>query len=246
MSEWDLLWRLALALGLASAIGLERELHQKSAGLRTYTIVGVGAALFMLISQYGFLGILEAQHLSAAHENTIVLDPSRVAAQIVSGIGFIGAGLIFVRRDAVVKGLTTAAGVWLTAAVGAAAAADMPVIAVAGTASYFIVVYAISPLTGLLPASLQPVARLTVTYADGRGILRSVLAACSEREFTVGDVDVERREEQGRDSGSRGPSVAVALDVHGKGSIPELAAHLEGIDGVLAVATRADVEREPE
>src|ERR1700742_5083242 len=101
MSEWDLIWRLGLALALSASIGLDRELRQKSAGLRTYTLVGVGSALFMLISKYGFYDVLVP--------NEIVLDPSRVAAQIVSGSGFLGAGLIFVRRDSV-RGLTTAAG----------------------------------------------------------------------------------------------------------------------------------------
>ena len=105
MNEWDLIWRIGLALVLSASIGLDRELRQKSAGLRTYTLVGVGSALFMLISKYGFFDVLKP--------GEVILDPSRVAAQIVSGIGFIGAGLIFVRRDSV-RGLTTAAGVWLT------------------------------------------------------------------------------------------------------------------------------------
>ena len=136
MNEWDLVWRLGLALALSASIGLDRELRQKSAGLRTYTLVGLGSALFMLISKYGFFDVLA--------ENEVVLDPSRVAAQIVSGIGFIGAGLIFVRRDAV-RGLTTAAGVWLVAAVGAAAGASLPVLAIATTVAYFIVVHALAP-----------------------------------------------------------------------------------------------------
>src|SRR3978361_2151649 len=122
--EWDLIWRLGLALVLSASIGLDRELRQKSAGLRTYTLVGVGSALFMLISKYGFFDVLAA--------NEVGLAPSRVAAQIVSGIGFLGAGLIFVRRDSV-RGLTTAAGVWLTAAVGAAAGASLAVLAIAPT-----------------------------------------------------------------------------------------------------------------
>src|SRR6201999_611989 len=132
VDEWDLIWRLGLALALSASIGLDRELRQKSAGLRTYTLVGIGSAVFMLISKYGFFDVLVA--------NEIVLDPSRVAAQIVSGIGFIGAGLIFVRRDSV-RGLTTAAGAWLTAAVGAAAGAGMPVLAIVTTVAYFATVY---------------------------------------------------------------------------------------------------------
>lgn len=100
---------LGLAFVLSSLIGLEREWRQKSAGLRTNALVGTGAALFLLVSKYGFGDIVIGK--------LIVLDPSRVAAQIVSGIGFIGGGLIFVRGDAV-RGLTTAAVVWVTAAVG--------------------------------------------------------------------------------------------------------------------------------
>ena len=124
-SQWDLLWRLAVALGLSSAIGLEREMRQKSAGLRTHSLVGLGAALFVLVSTYGFSDVLDQDH--------VVLDPSRVAAQIVSGIGFIGGGLIFVRRDSV-RGLTTAAGVWVTAAVGTAAGAGLAILATADLA----------------------------------------------------------------------------------------------------------------
>jgi len=89
-----------LALVLASAIGLEREAAAKSAGLRTHALVGVGAAVFMVISKYGFDDLLTAEHVAP--------DPSCIAAQIVSGIGFLGAGLIFVRQD-IVRGLTTAA-----------------------------------------------------------------------------------------------------------------------------------------
>ena len=102
---------LGLALVLSAIVGIEREVRQKSAGLRTHALVGTGAALFMLISKYGFSDVLVT--------GQVVVDPSRVAAQIVSGIGFIGAGLIFVRQDAV-RGLTTAASVWVTAAIGVA------------------------------------------------------------------------------------------------------------------------------
>jgi hypothetical protein len=97
---WRQMGELGAALVLSAGIGVEREIRQKNAGLRTHTLVGLGAALFMLISKYGFNDVLQT--------GVIVLDTSRMAAQIVSGIGFIGAGLIFVRRDSV-RGLTTAA-----------------------------------------------------------------------------------------------------------------------------------------
>ena len=121
---WIQLAELALAFILSASIGLEREIRQKSAGLRTYTLVGFSSALVMLVSKYGFTDILKS--------GRVVLDPSRIAAQIVSGIGFIGGGLIFVRKD-IVRGLTTAATVWLTAAVGMACGAGLPILAIAVT-----------------------------------------------------------------------------------------------------------------
>lgn len=98
--SWLQFGELGLAFILSSVIGLEREFRAKSAGLRTHTLVGVAAALIVLVSKYGFGDTIV--------KDAVVLDPSRVAAQIVSGIGFIGGGLIFVQRD-VVRGLTTAA-----------------------------------------------------------------------------------------------------------------------------------------
>ena len=192
MNEWDLVWRLGLALALSASIGLDRELRQKSAGLRTYTLVGVGSALFMLISKYGFFDVLEPKE--------VVLDPSRVAAQIVSGIGFIGAGLIFVRRDSV-RGLTTAAGVWLTAAVGAAAGASLPVLAIATTLAYFVTVYVLAPLARRLPASPYAPSAVRVDYDDGRGILRKVLQAC-----TLARLQGRRRERRARRGRPANPS----------------------------------------
>ena len=139
---------LGTAFLLSAAIGLEREIRQKSAGLRTYTIVGTSAALFLLISKYGFTNVLV--------DGLVVLDPSRVAAQIVSGIGFIGAGLIFVRGDRV-KGLTTAATVWLVTGIGMACGAGLSLLAVAATVAYFIVAFVfplvLRRLTGTVPAA---------------------------------------------------------------------------------------------
>ncbi len=121
---------LASAFVLTALIGLEREIRQKSAGLRTYTLVGVAAALFLLISKYGFNDVLSP--------GRVMLDPSRVAAQIVTGIGFLGAGVIFVRSD-VVKGLTTAATIWLATAIGMACGAGLLLLALEATVAYFIV-----------------------------------------------------------------------------------------------------------
>src|SRR6202451_103867 len=127
---WLQIGELALAFVLSALIGVEREICQKSAGLRTYTLVGFSAALIMLVSKYGFGDVLSER---------VVLDPSRIAAQIVTGIGFIGGGLIFVRRDSV-RGLTTGALVWLTAAIGMACGAGLLILAVAATAGHFVIV----------------------------------------------------------------------------------------------------------
>lgn len=218
--QWELLWRLAVALALSTAIGLERDARQKSAGLRTYTLVGLGSALFMLISKYGFFDVLQP--------GTVVLDPSRVAAGIVSGIGFIGAGLIFVRRDSV-RGLTTAAGVWLTAAIGAACGASLVILATATTAAYFLVVLVISPLAGRMPALGYPPVGLRLTYLDRRGILRRVLEVCTAAGFKVADVNVSR-------SSDHPDAVVVSLEVHGRQSTARLTADLGEIDGVLNIA----------
>ncbi len=155
---WLQMGELGSAFLLSALIGLERELRQKSAGLRTYTVIGLASALFLLVSKYGFTDVL--------HSGTIVLDPSRVAAQIVSGLGFLGGGIIFVRGDSV-KGLTTAAGVWMTAAVGMACGAGLLLLALATTAAYFVVILAFPLLLRRIPRRvLEPEKRVTVPEGE--------------------------------------------------------------------------------
>lgn len=105
----DLLIRIALAGFLGGMIGIERQLRAKEAGLRTHILVSMGSAMFMIVSKYGFEDIIREHH--------VALDPSRIAAQVVSGMGFLGAGTIIIQKQ-IVKGLTTAAGMWVTAAIG--------------------------------------------------------------------------------------------------------------------------------
>jgi putative Mg2+ transporter-C (MgtC) family protein len=225
---WRQAGELGLALLLSAAIGLEREIRQKDAGLRTHTLVGVGAALFMLISKYGFTDVLESR--------LVVLDPSRVAAQIVTGVGFLGAGLIFVRRDSV-RGLTTAASIWVTAAVGAAAGAGLPVLAALATGIYFVVALGFPVVTRRLPVSATAISALRVRYPDGRGVLRDVLREATERGFAIDDVSAETigRRQGGQEANGKPPRVEVTLHVHGKNSVSELAAALSDLDYVDAV-----------
>ncbi len=116
--------RIFVAAILGGIIGLEREYREKAAGFRTHFLVALGSALFMIVSAYGFEGAIA----SPEHR----LDVSRIAAQVVSGIGFIGAGTIIFQKNAV-RGLTTAAGVWVTAAIGLACGGGMYVLATVAT-----------------------------------------------------------------------------------------------------------------
>jgi putative Mg2+ transporter-C (MgtC) family protein len=224
MNELDILWRLGLALVLSSAIGLEREVGQKSAGLRTYSLVGVGSAVFMLVSIFGFSD-------SVGHVQN-GLDPSRVAAQIVSGIGFIGGGIIFVRRDTV-RGLTTAAGVWVTAGVGMACGGNVPFVAIATTVIYMLVAYAYPYLEGMLPRSRFAPSELRLVYLDGRGLLREALSECARRGFSISDLEI-RHEMDGLHNGDP-RHVTVDIEVRGQGSIAALASELNDLEGVVSV-----------
>ena len=115
--NWDeLLLRLALAAVLGGLIGIERELREREAGLRTHLLVSVGSATFTIVGAYGFHEFLDSG------EAVVRADPTRIAAQIVTGIGFLGAGAI-IRQGSSVRGLTTAATLWVVAAVGLAAGA---------------------------------------------------------------------------------------------------------------------------
>lgn len=124
ITQIELLLRLIVAGVCGFAIGYERKSRLKEAGVRTHMIVALGAALIMIVSKYGFVDVVQLKGY--------VLDPSRIAAQIVSGIGFLGAGMIFVRKQAI-NGLTTAAGVWTTAGVGMAIGAKLYFIGVSTT-----------------------------------------------------------------------------------------------------------------
>lgn len=222
------LGELALAFGLSSLIGLEREWRQKSAGLRTHTLVGVGAALFLIVSKYGFTDVLGPH---------VILDPSRVAAQIVTGIGFIGGGLIFVRGDAV-RGLTTAAIVWVTAAIGMACGAGLPILALAVTAAHFVVVFLYPLLAARLPRSRYLGFGVRVVYEDGRGILREILSESTRRGFVIASVDTRQLDHEVRGRAA----VAVKLELQGQPTADQLTLDLTDLDGVFEVTT-ADLGR---
>lgn len=122
---YEFVLRLFVAAMLGGVIGLEREYRAKEAGFRTHFLVALGSGLFMILSQFGFDDVL-------GHYEEVSLDPSRIASQVVTGIGFIGAGTIIFQKH-VVRGLTTAAGLWVTSAIGMTAGAGMYVLSIATT-----------------------------------------------------------------------------------------------------------------
>jgi putative Mg2+ transporter-C (MgtC) family protein len=137
LSDTEMMIRLLSAAALGSLIGFERERLLWAAGIRTHMLVCVGSCLVMLVSQYGFTNILTHDH--------VVLDPSRIAAQVVSGIGFLGAGAILVRGE-IVKGLTTAASIWTVAAIGLAVGGGLYLAAGASTVIILIILAGMKPL----------------------------------------------------------------------------------------------------
>lgn len=188
MFELELVGRLAVAGLLASAIGLERELRQKHAGLRTHALVGLGAAVMIVVSEYGFQDVLQT--------GRVVLDPSRVAAQVVSGIGFIGGGLIFVRQ-ASVRGLTTAASVWLAAGIGLAAGAGLYIVAAGASVLGLFVVEGFEQIERRLPRSNGLVSGLHVRYIDGGSTLHDITARCRQLKVEVAALSVAKSSADG-------------------------------------------------
>ncbi len=135
--QWVYVVRLLLACLCGGAIGIERTLRQKDAGFRTHIIVALGSALVMLVSKYGFYDLIQWAMGTGALD-ALKVDPTRVASNIISGISFVGAGMIFV-NGANIKGLTTAAGIWVTAAVGMAIGSGQYLLGICATALVILV-----------------------------------------------------------------------------------------------------------
>lgn len=153
MVHLEYMLRVVIAAVLGLIIGIERKNRNKSAGIRTHAIVALGAALMMVVSKYGFWDVEKA-------------DASRVAAQVVSGIGFLGAGVIFVRNN-LVNGLTTAAGMWATAGVGMAMGAGMYVIGVLSALLMMVVQFIMHKITYFSNVAAGGYIRMSITQKEG-------------------------------------------------------------------------------
>lgn len=176
----DLGLRLLVAAVLGVAIGIEREIHGHPAGMRTHLLVSLGSAIFTELSIYGF-GEPGAQGL----------DPSRIAAQIVSGIGFLGAGAIL-KEGATIKGLTTAASLWATAAIGLAAGAAQYGIGVAGTVIVIISLWPLNRIAERLHGAGRSEERLALVV-DRLGLIGEVAKALTDKRVEIVGIQTERR-----------------------------------------------------
>ena len=213
---------LGMAFFLSAVIGVERQRKLKSAGLRTHSLVGLGSAVFTLVSAYGFSNVVGPE---------VLLDPSRISAQIVSGIGFLGAGVIFVRKGSV-SGLTTAASIWGTAAIGMACGAGMPIIAIAATLLHLFTVGVLTHVGRKIRPESQP-PTLSIRYRRGNGALRQILETAAllgyESSFEDAPTDIDR--------GSR------ELNLRFLGAprdFPALVGRLSQIEGIESVTTHDD------
>lgn len=209
---------LAITALLCAILGFERHYHLKDAGVKTHVLVGVGACLFTLVSMHGFEAFASAG---------APVDPSRLAAQVVSGIGFLGAGLIFVNNDTV-KGLTTAATVWVSAAIGVACAVGMVLIAGVAVLLHFLMVFVAGPLLERI-ASKRPKERLVVEYEAEKGVLRRILVAATGVGFAAMVNSTERIDTE------YGRGVRAVMRFEGAHSIEDLMKLIAGIEGVNAV-----------
>ena len=209
----EVLLRLFVAAALGGAIGLEREIRERQAGLRTHLVVSVGAALFTLVSAYGF------------SDFGARVDPTRIAAQIVSGIGFLGAGAI-IRQGLSVRGLTTAASLWLVAAIGMAAGAGYWEGALIATLGALITLGPLRVVSFRILSRFRPVHDRLLVEIPAGGSPVPIIEAIERQGGRVVTLDIAQE-------GDR-RSVAVDIELVA-GSSPAVVASVAEIDGVLEV-----------
>ncbi|WP_371420742.1 MgtC/SapB family protein [Tardiphaga sp.] len=219
MSNSEMLIRLISAAALGSLIGFERERLLWAAGIRTHMLVCVGSCLIMLVSQYGFSNILAQDH--------VVLDPSRIAAQVVSGIGFLGAGSILARGE-IVKGLTTAASIWTVAAIGLAVGGGLYLAAGASTVIILIILVGIKPLEEAYRSRNQT-CMLKVEVENNSLTPELLRETLSLRSSQVKRFLVESRDPQGTDQ------LSILLSKVSSQDIASYPSKLQELDGVNRV-----------
>lgn len=178
---FDFTIRLIVASLLGVIIGLEREYRSKEAGYRTHFLVALGSSLMMIVSQYGFDDVLS--------KDLVRLDPSRLAAQVVTGIGFIGAGTIILLQKQVVRGLTTAAGIWATSGIGLAVGAGMYKIGIVATVLFLIGVEVLNYFF----KSISLRSMIVEFSTSNEDSLKKISALFSSKGFLISSYEMEER-----------------------------------------------------
>jgi len=217
-----ILLRLGLALVLGALIGLEREIHEHTAGMRTNALVALGSSLFTIISAFGFASLLDIPHVQ--------LDPTRIASYVVAGIGFLGGGSIIVGRDREkVRGLTTAAAIWVVAALGMACGAGLLVEAIAATILVLIVLVILRFVERLLiPHRSSLVQHLLIESTSvGGEFVSQVYNACVRSGITVAALKARTEQEVN--------TVEVACHVSDASTLAHIVGELHALPGVREV-----------
>ena len=213
----ELVLRLGAATLLGAVIGWERERLERAAGLRTHALVSVGSALIMVVSTYGFPVSPEGAEGA--------LDPSRIAAQVVSGVGFIGAGVIIFRGNSV-HGLTTAASLWAVAGVGLAAGGGLYGPAIVGTVFMFLVLYALKPVERRFFARHARQHRILLELSPGIPVLETIERLAKARGVQLQSLDFDRRAKDGRET------MELTIMVDDESDVPPFLTSLQNVDGV--------------
>ena len=186
LNNWELFLRILISVVCGGIIGFERSKRQKEAGLRTHIIVAIGATLIMIISKYGCLDIFTTYGIN--------VDSTRIASNIVTGVGFLGAGVIFV-RGASIKGLTTAAGIWTTAGVGMAIGTGMYAVGIYSTLIITLVQYALHKWTPIASSETLTTNEITVTLSNKDNSLKELLSYFESNHIYVHDFGISKNSE---------------------------------------------------
>jgi putative Mg2+ transporter-C (MgtC) family protein len=222
LNDWEILGRLLLALVLGGLIGLERESHGRPAGFRTHILVSLGAALVMLLSVYAFSNVN-----ARLPPGGFTYDPGRLAAQVVSGIGFLGAGTIM-REGVTVRGLTTAASLWVVAGIGMAVGVGSYFPAIVTTLLVVVTLFFLSKLEKWLISGKRDTLVLEITDAPGQlGVIASLLGAGG---VNIRGVNI--------DHNSKPTLMELAVEYPPKLDRFKIIAQLSTVPGVLSVRNR--------
>ena len=218
----EILLRLTVALALGAVIGFEREQKEHAAGLRTLALVSLGCALFTIVSAYGFLELLAIPHTT--------IDPTRIASYIVAGIGFLGGGTIFLsRQNEKVKGLTTAATIWVIAAVGIACGVGMILAAIVTTLMMLFILFLL-PLgeRAILPPASSNIRNLHIKASSISGhLISDIYETCTRNKVAIEKLTVIQEQE--------GEEIGIICRIPDQETISKVIAELHSFPGIKSI-----------